>query len=252
MKGFVLIMANNDVKNANIPESVKRDMATLRQAPVMHNILNLIPSECSWYIEASDMEKYVLKVADEFLGSGEVRMVTIDPGYKSSAVPTTCIWLKKDSKHLVDNTKSNGSQMVITPHVDKFSEQLKRFCDQFAPQQRDDGTPISRKKRIVLVNNANQSGDRSIIGVRIDLTRVIARIFDVENRSFSDTYGADTPARRCNLNCKAIYNKNDDRPRLIAIRVTKRFDDMRGDRRNSRPIPSFKNNRNDDDYRNDD
>ena len=34
--------------------------------------------------------------------------------------------------------------------------------------------------------------------------------------------------------------------------VTKRFDDMRGDRRNSRPIPSFKNNRNDDDYRNDD
>lgn len=238
-------MTNTDIQKAPLSEEIKRQLAVLRQATTMFNAMNLIPSECSWYITAEDMEKHVLRVAEEFLGKGEVKMVTIEAGLKNSRVPRTYIWLKKDSKHLVDKSKSGNTGMVINPKVDRFSDELRRFADQFAPTQREDGSEISRKKRIRLMENTR--GDKTIVAIPIDLTRILGRMFDAENRAFQDTYGSDVVARRCLIRGECKYTNRGDRPTLSAIKVTKYFEGVRDSHGNNRPMVNFRDRDNDDD-----
>lgn len=239
-----MAISANEVKNAPLSEEIKRQLMTMRQATTMFNVLNLIPSECAWYISAEKMEEYVLKVAEEFLGKGEIKMVTIEAGLKGSRAPRTYIWMKKDSRHLVDKSKSgSNSNMVISPRVDRFSDDLRKFADQFAPTKREDGSDISRKKRIRLMENTK--GDKTITAIPVDLTRILGRIFDEENRGFQDTYGSDVPARRCLIRGECKYTTKNDRTTLTAIKVTKYFEGVR-DHSNNRPMVNFRYSDNDD------
>jgi hypothetical protein len=214
-------MATTDIGNAPINDSMKRQLKTLRQSPVFYNLLSLIPSECTWTLPVEELERYVKETASEFLGKDEVRYVTIDAGPKIE--PRTYVWIKADSRHLVDRSKSNNTNMAITPKVERFSEDLKKFCDQFAPAYREDGSFINRKKRIQIARPSDRT-DSSLRAVKVDLTRILLRIFDTDNRAFLDTYGSDTPARRVGLRFKVHWDKKGDRRALSAVSITKYFE----------------------------
>lgn len=239
-------MANN-TNETQLSAEVKRQLEVLRNSPTIFNALDLIPSECTWYITAEDMERYVRKVAEEFLGREEIRFVTIEGSLKGSRAPHAYIWLRKDSKHLVSdrNRNVNANNMVMNPVIEQYSEELKRFADRFAPTHRDDGTEISRKKRIRLLDNGER--DKNIKAMPVDLSRILERIFDSENRGFQDAYGSDRPARRCRIDVSCKYRKNDERNALLGFKVVKSLEGARGGRPNNRPIVSFSERRSYDD-----
>lgn len=236
---------DKDIASANINDSMKRQLELLRKSPTFFNILGLTPTEVTWTIDLESMEKYVKETAERYLGN-EVRMATIDPTSRTRE-PMCHIWLKADSKHLVDSSRGNGSNdQVFAPKVSRFSDELKRFADQFAPTENPDGTPISRKKLIKIKKN-DRNLDQSIVAIPISLTRMLKRIFDVENRAFIDTYGSNGSLGRCNLKCSLKYTKKHNGDSVLsAIRVTKRLDDD-SLRRRPRPIGSFRDSDRDDD-----
>lgn len=237
-------MTNQDIQKAPINDQMKRALKALRQAPVFHNIMDLVPSACTWNIPIDNMETYVLTTAQEWLGKEEVKMVTIDPALKGRR-PVAYVWLRKDSRHLVDASKSKNTNLVISPKVERFSDELKKFADQFAPTEREDGTPISRKKRIDI--RENERGDKSIVAVSVDINRILYRIFDVDNRGFLDMFGADATSRKCSLDCVCRYSKRGTNERELSyIIVTKRFDG--GMRKFDRPKArnSFRDSRRED------
>jgi hypothetical protein len=241
-------MANTtpgDIEKSSLSEEIKRELKVLRNAPTMFNAMDLIPSECTWYILLEDMERYVRQVAEEFLGREEIRTVTIEPGLKGSRVPRTYIWLKRDSKHLVDKSRTVSADLVINPQMDRYSDELKRFADRFAPTHRDDGSEISRKKLIQIVQNIRD--DHSIVGIPVDIVRVLQRLFDSDNRGFQDAYGSEKGARRCRVEVACKYNNKGERLALTAFKVTKYLEGSRGSRVDNRPIPRFTDRRYEDD-----
>lgn len=236
-------MDKNENTNTNgLSSAIKRQLELLKQAPTFYNMMNLVPSEVTWNVDVEKMEKLVADTAAKYLGADEVRMATIDPTSRSRA-PLCFIWLKENSRHLVDASKGNNSNQVISPKVNRFSEDLKRFADQFAPTERPDGSPISRKKMIQV--KSNRYGDKSIVAIPISIERVLKRLFDVENRGFIDTYGAGTAAPRCTLSVSMKYSTKRNGDLVLSyFRITKKLD-TDGRHGRPRPVGSF-NDRDDD------
>ena len=238
-------MDKNENTNTNgLSSAIKRQLELLKQAPTFYNMMNLVPSEVTWNVDVEKMEKLVADTAAKYLGADEVRMATIDPTSRSRA-PLCFIWLKENSRHLVDTSKGNNSNQVISPKVNRFSEDLKRFADQFAPTERPDGTPINRKK-MVQERDPDDRTDKNIKGIVISVSRVLYRVFDVENRAFLDTYGRDVSAPRCELSCKVLMNSMaDGTKRVFAFRVTKRVQNSEHRRPSARP--AFRDRQDEDD-----
>lgn len=231
-------------ENPDLSDSMIRQLITLRHAPAMFNILNMSPSECSWNISPADMEEHIRRTAAKFLGANEIVMVTVDPVARSTE-PICCVWLRSNSKHLVDKSSyDNGQQQVLQPSVKRFSPELTKFAEQFAPLENPDGTPRNRKKLIKLCDN--DARDSSVKGLEISLNRMIFTFFDAENRAFQDTYGNGVASPRCDIRCKLIYSKRNDgdRGRLEAIKITKFLSNAAG-RRRLRPTRSFNDHRSD-------
>lgn len=229
-------------------EAKERQLKVLKQAPVMYNMLNLVPSECTWYISASDLEKHIYNTAAEYLGSSEITMVTLERGIKDNRRPYCYLWIKKNSRHLVER-RERDDRMVFTPAMERYSDDLKRFAEQFAPNRQEDGTPINRKKLIRLLKNEN--GDNSIVAIQLDLNRILQRLFDTENKGFVDTYGngQDVNARRCWIRCRGIYDRRSDgRGQLQSIQVTKFLDGGRGNHSRPHPVGMFKDRNDRDRY----
>lgn len=230
-------MSNNPNGNG-LNESTKRQLELLRQSPTLFNMLSLTPSAVTYNIDIEKMEQYVADIAAKYLGKEEVRMATIDPQSRTRE-PLCYIWLKSDSRHLVDKSDRADSNQVFVPKISKFSDELKRFGEQFCPTERSDGTPINRKKMIQIRKN-DKPGDQSIVAVPISLSRMLNRIFDIENRAFIDTYGTGVSAPRCNLKCSLRYvKKRDGNSSLASIQVVKRLDTDSMNRR-PRPVGSFR------------
>ena len=236
---------NKEIENLPVNESVKRQLKTVQQCPVMFNLLNLIPTECTWVVPLRDMENYVLRTAEEFLGRGEVKLVTIEPPAKPTRSPYCYVWISRDSRHLVDRTVTDNDA-VITPQVDRYSQELRDFCNQFAPTEREDGTPINKKKRIRLVGA--EGGDRSIVAVVIDLPRVLNRLFDVENRGFQEAFGKDVPIRPCNIRGNIIYERRGDRSEISVLKITKFFEGSRSGHARPKASRAFRDSDRDRDY----
>ena len=235
---------------ANPADNRERQLKVLKQAPVMFNMLDLVPSECTWYLSANDLEKHIYNMAAQYLGSNEITMVTLERGLKETRRPLCYLWIKKNSKHLVDR-RERDDKLVFTPTMERYSDDLKRFAEQFALNRQDDGTPINRKKLIRILKN--DGGDSSIVAIPLDLNRVLQRLFDTENKGFIDTYGngQDVSARRCWIKCKGIYDRRSDgRGQLQTIMVTKFFDGGRNNHGRPHPVGMFKDR--DDRYDDDD
>ena len=211
-------MTLNDINKAPINDQMKAQLKMLRSSPVLYNMLGLVPTECTWTIKVDDMERFVMNIAKQYLGN-EVRMVTIEAGASKNKEPRTYVWLKADSYHLVDTQHGKNPNNVFTPKVDRYSEELKKFADLFAPEYYEDGSPINRKKRIRPLQNAR--GDKSIMAIPVSLSRVCKTMFDVESRAFQDTFGSDVPILRCSLRCDGTYYKRGDHLELSHITVTK-------------------------------
>jgi len=221
-------------------EAKEHQIKVLKQAPVMYNLLDLVPSECTWYITASDLEKHIYNMACQYLGASEVTMVTLERGLKETRRPYCYLWIKQNSRHLVDRRERDPNQ-VFTPTMERYSDDLKRFAEQFAPNRQEDGTPINRKKLIRLLKNENS--DKSIVAIVLDLNRILQRLFDTENKSFIDTYGngPDVNARRCWIRCRGIYDRRSDgRGQIQSIQVTKFFDGGRSNHSRPHPVGQFR------------
>ena len=233
-----------EIRNAPINDSMKRQLETLRNSTAFFNILNRTPSEVSWNISLDQMEEIVYNTAAEFLGAKEIVTVTINNRGKSRE-PECLVWIRKDSRHRVDSTVRGKGDQVFSPTVNRYSEELKRFCEQFAPTERPDGTPINRKK-MVQERDPDDRTDKNIKGIVISVSRVLYRVFDVENRAFLDTYGRDVSAPRCELSCKVLMNSMaDGTKRVFAFRVTKRVQNSEHRRPSARP--AFRDRQDEDD-----
>lgn len=228
---------NKEIDSLNVNDAIKRQLKTLQQSPVMFNLLNLIPSKCTWVVPRQDLENYVLKTAEEFLGRGEVKLVTIDAAPRANYAPRTVVWIDKNSRHLVDRS-INDNDAVFVPTVERYSQDLRNFADQFAATETDDGTPINRKKRIKLTA-AEGRENSGIIGIYIDLSRVLSRLFDIENRGFQEAFGKDVPVRPCSMNCDLIYEKRGDSRMIMAIKITKYFEGNNGGHARPRPVKNY-------------
>lgn len=226
--------SNRENDQLNVNDAIKRQLKTLQQAPVMFNLLSLIPSECTWTISLQDMENYVLKTAEEFLGRGEVKVVTIEPNSSLKKRPRCFVWISRDSRHLVDRSVSDNSA-VFTPQVDRFSDDLRSFCANFAPSERDDGTPINKKKKRIQITGAD---DSRIVGIVIDINKVINRLFDVENRGFQEAFGRSVPIRPVNLRGTVLTERRGDDNRIVGMKITKYFEGSSTQRR-PKPIKNF-------------
>lgn len=211
-------MTLHDIDSASIPAQMKTQLKTLRSAPVFHNMLGVVPTSCSWTIKVDDMERYVYNIAKEYLGN-EVRMVTIEPNQSKTREPYTYVWLKADSTHLVDTKTGRNINNVINVRVDRYSDALKQFADLYAPEYRDDGSYINRKKRIQPLPNSR--GDKSIVAIPMSLTRLCRTIFDTEAKSFQETFGSDVPILKCDLHCVVKFIKRGDTMEMTHIVVTK-------------------------------
>lgn len=231
---------NKEIEALPVNDSIKRQLKTLQQSPVMFNLLNLIPSKCTWIVPRQDMENYVLKTAEEFLGRGEVKLVTIDAAPRANRAPRTVVWIDKNSRHLVDRSISDNDA-VFVPTVERYSQDLRNFADQFAPTEMDDGTPINRKKRIKLTA-AEGRENSGIIGIYIDLSRILSRLFDVENRGFQETFGKDVPVRPCSIHCDLIYEKRGDSKFVMAVQVVKYFEGNQTGHARPRPVKNYYDN----------
>jgi hypothetical protein len=225
--------SNKEIDQLNVNDAIKRQLKTVQQAPVMFNMLNLIPTGCEWIISAQDMEGYVMKTAEEFLGRGEVKQVTIDAGASMKKPPRCFVWISRDSRHLVDRSVSDANA-VFTPQVDRYSDDLRTFCANFAPHEREDGTPINKKKRVQIVG----SDDSRLVGIIIDINKVIMRIFDYDNRAFQDAFGRDVPVRPVTLRAKVISERRGDENRIVALQIKKQFESANTHRR-PRPLKNF-------------
>lgn len=228
---------NDNTKTVN--ESMQRQLEFLSKAPTIFNILSLVPSETTWVIKLDDMEKYIRDIAAQYLGSEEILFVTIDPSVSGShrREPQCHVWLNRNSRHFVDYTaKKESGNMLINPTIHQFSNELKRFADQFAPLEDANGNRKNRKKLITLSESANY---KDILAVNISLSRAVYRLFDAENRAFTETYGAGTSAPKCNIVCSLSYSKKRNGDNVLsAIRVTKKQEVLT--QRRPTPVSSFR------------
>ena len=145
---------------------------------------------------------------------------------------------------MVDNTiRGNGNQ-VMTPVVRRYSDDLKRFAEQFAPVETPNGKPISRK-HMIQERQPDDRTDQNLVAIMVSVGRVIYRVFDAENRAFLDTYGRDVSAPRCEVRCSALIRNRGEGSVVYAIRVVKRVEVR--DTRRPTARQSFRDRRNDDD-----
>lgn len=234
-------MANpNEHKNdGGLSPAIRDQLAIMKQAPVLFNSAGLIPASAGWVLTIEQMEDAIQKTAIQYLGASEVKYVTVNCFNKRE--PLACVWLRKDSKHLVDKSAANDPDLLVKVEVSRYSEELKRFADNFAPTHREDGTPINRKKRIQLVRE--DRGNKDIIAVKVDINLFLARLFDVDNKGFMDTYGQGASARRVVVDCSIIYDNrrnSSGEKKPIAFKIEKSFEGdglMKG---RNKPVPAFR------------
>lgn len=225
-------LTRNDIDKLSVDRVVKSELHKMRQSPVIFSNLNLIPTEAVWVMTVEDVERQVRNIASTYLGNGEIQDVTI--WFNGKATPTVWVWLNRMSKHLVD-TSYNSPDNLIQTNVDRYSDQLKQLCDQFAPLRDSNGRDIPRKKRIEVLKDV---ANRSLSGVKLDLIRLVQRFFDVKNNGFMETYGGDS-ARACTVYVRPISEGRDDKRRVTAFKITKTYADSGLHRR---PIPAFRDN----------
>ena len=239
---------NRDDRKADT--SAVRDMSLklVQECQLMHNIKGLAPVETVYNLIPTDLEKIIFDMASTLLdGIDCVTLELLKNGNTPTLIPY--VWLPRDSKHLIDKS-ANEPGMVINPRVSAYSEKLKIFADNFAPDRDEKGKKIDRSRRIQLVKP--RFGSTNLIAVRCDITKFLIRLFDADNLSFRETFAKGNgrvSIRPVEISAK-IISRNKDFPQdirdVLCLRVTKRYADNRNNR--NRPIVgSFQERRNRDD-----
>ena len=218
-------------------EAIENDIKLLKSNPLIHNTLGLLPAEVTYVIPLDDLEKSIREIAKRYIDGIEYTTIEIEP---SSGRPNAYVWLRRDSKHLIDR-RADDPDMVFNPHIVQFSQALKDFADNFAPDKDEKGRFIDRSRRIQI--KSPRGNNSNLVAIKIDLDKVLQRIFDINNLSFRDTYGKNDKslvARPCKMRCKLIYKSDRkdgfDRRNCLGLRVTKLYQHSRFDRNDDRPV----------------
>lgn len=221
--------------------TLENDVNTLRSSPVFHNLLGYGPSECVFVLAIDDLEKDIENMAKRFLD--DIQFVTIEI-IPNSGRPIAYVWLRKDSKHLVDKRAEKDQNMVFNPRIMQFSQQIKDFADNFAPIVDENGKKIDRSRRLKLLNP--KTGNNNFVAIRVDVNRFIQRMFDANNLDFRDIYirnNSNHSVRPCGIKCKMLYRTKEgpySRKNCNGIRITKYYLDSRSNGYGmDRPIIGF-------------
>lgn len=231
--------------NESRDTALENDLKTLRSSPVFHNLLGYGPSECVYVLTIGDLEKDIENMAKRYLD--DIQFVTIEI-VPNSGRPIAYVWLRNDSKHLVDKKTEKDQNMVFNPRIMQFSQQIKDFADNFAPDTDDNGNKIDRSRRLKLLNP--KTGNNNFVAIRVDINRFIQRMFDAKNFDFRDVYSRNNTnhsVRPCGIKCKMLYHTKEgpySRKNCNGIRITKYYLDSRANGYGmDRPIIGF-NDRN--------
>lgn len=217
----------------DVPVEMKKRLKALKQSPVAFCNVDLLPSETVWIVPIDVLERQIRSLMATYLEAKEIQDVTIWREPDRKGVPKVIVWLRSDSKHLVEKSERTDDQL-ISPTVQRYSQQLRDMCDQFAPLKNDDGYDIPRKKRIDILKARHDTG---LSGVRLDFMRVADRLFDRNNKGFLKTFGNDSPMRPITLVYNALYDRRDGN-KMTAFRITKKYSDR--DTSDRRPVPSYR------------
>ena len=184
-----------EIKNPRKKQLVE-DFSNVPLPACAFNVLALEPVSCEFRVGVRQMEKAILELAQSFIP--EFHSCTIECNLrKTSGYPEAYLWIPAKSENVVDSSLKNDPNTFLKADIARYSEKLKNFMGMFCDKQsrylmsEDHGMPYK--------------------ACRIDLTRVIDRIFDGRNVAYNKVYqktGNTAPKVQCIIDIEKDKNDN--------------------------------------------
>lgn len=201
------------------------ELAEMMMTPAQFSITGATPCSATWKFTTNALEKLVVKCCREIIP--EIESASFHPTSKGAVI--VAVWLNGNCRHFINNKLQNT---VINRQIREYSEDLKKFCDRY-------GLFMKKKGNIdgVILRPAKED-PRNLIGINIDLMKIIKVLFDADNAEFNKRFPSDERRQICQViptwHFKKYKDNNFDTIEYLEITKTEKLHNLKGAPKNIR------------------